>query len=337
MKIESQIVLVDLDNIIPNRFQPRLKFDDDSINELAESIKEHGIIEPLVLRRVGQKFEIIAGERRYKASRVAGLSKVPAIIANLDDNESAEVAIVENTHRKDLSPIEEAKSYKKLLDKKYLSQEQLAKRLGKSQSAIANKIRLLNLDEHVQDALMDEKISERHARSLLKLTDKQKQVEMLDKIIVERWTVKTLDEKIDKILANYRPKNNEITGNINTSSLDINVEDIKKNSVDISSPPQMFNSLDNASVNVNFAFNPFSTQEIMPQNIVDDLDNYEDELSKNKEESIQEVKEVKIESLDDVKREIEKIINLAKKNDVLVKTEEFDFDTLYQIIIRLDK
>ena len=169
---EREIIEVSLDDIIPNRFQPRLSFDEQGLNELAESIRQHGIIQPLVLRKIGDKYEIIAGERRYKASYIAGLTKVPAVIIDLNDNESAEVAIVENIQRKDLSPIEEAKSYKKLLDRGYLTQDQLASRMGKNQSTVSNKLRLLNLDEKVQDALLNNKISERHARSLLKLDNK---------------------------------------------------------------------------------------------------------------------------------------------------------------------
>ena len=130
MKMESQIRLINIEQIIPNRFQPRLHFNDEGLEDLSNSIREHGIIQPLVLRRVGDKYEIIAGERRYKASQMAGLTAVPAIITDLDDNESAEVAILENTQRRNLSAIEEAKSYKKLLDRKYVTQEQLAKRLG---------------------------------------------------------------------------------------------------------------------------------------------------------------------------------------------------------------
>ena len=167
--MEKEIIEVSLDDIIPNRFQPRLSFDEDALNELAKSIRQHGIIQPLVLRKVGTKYEIIAGERRYKASYIAGLTKVPAIIIDLNDNESAEVAIVENIQRKNLSPIEEAKSYKKLLDRGYLTQDELASRMGKTQGSISNKLRLLNLSNDVQDALLNNKISERHARSLLKI------------------------------------------------------------------------------------------------------------------------------------------------------------------------
>ncbi len=127
MNLEQNIMQIPIEDIIPNRFQPRLAFDDRGLEELANSIKQHGIIQPLVLRRVNDKFEIIAGERRYKAATLAGLSKVPAVIANIDDNKSAEVAIVENVQRRDLTPIEEARSYKNLLDKGYLTQAELAK------------------------------------------------------------------------------------------------------------------------------------------------------------------------------------------------------------------
>ena len=198
MQMESQVIQVNLDDIIPNRFQPRIAFDEKALNELAASIKEHGIIQPLVLRKLGKKYEIIAGERRYKAATMAGLQTVPAVISNIDDNKSAEVALVENIQRKDLTPIEEARSYKNLLDKGYLTQEQLAKKMGLSQSAISNKLRLLNLDIKVQQALLDNKISERHARSLLKLTNVEDQKKWLDKIIKERLTVKKLDELLKK-------------------------------------------------------------------------------------------------------------------------------------------
>ena len=199
VNLEQNILQVPIDEIIPNRFQPRLNFDDRGLEELASSIKQHGIIQPLVLRRVNDKYEIIAGERRYKAATMAGLSKVPAVIANVDDNKSAEVAIVENVQRRDLSAIEEARSYKNLLDKGYLTQAELAKKMGLSQSAIANKLRLLNLDEEVQQALIENKISERHARSLLVLPTHEEQRKWLKRIINERMTVRELDNELKKL------------------------------------------------------------------------------------------------------------------------------------------
>ena len=204
VNLEQNILQIPIDEIIPNRFQPRLQFDDRGLEELASSIKQHGIIQPLVLRRVEDKYEIIAGERRYKAAQLAGLTKVPAVIANIDDNKSAEVAIVENVQRKDLSAIEEARSYKNLLDKGYLTQAELAKKMGLSQSAIANKLRLLNLDEEVQKALMNNQISERHARSLLVLPSHEEQRKWLKRIINERLTVRDLDNELKKL--NETPK-----------------------------------------------------------------------------------------------------------------------------------
>jgi len=156
--MRAKVIDLDLNDVLPNRFQPRIKFSEDSIIELSESIKEHGVIQPIIVRPIGDKYEIIAGERRYKASVLAGKDTIPAIISDIKDKECAEIALIENVQRKDLTAIEEAISYKKILDMGYLTQEQLAVRLGKSQSAVANKIRLLNLCDEVQEALMEEKI-----------------------------------------------------------------------------------------------------------------------------------------------------------------------------------
>ena len=226
MNLENTVLQVHVEDIIPNRFQPRLNFDEQGLQELADSIKEHGIIQPLVLRKLGNKYEIIAGERRYKAAQMAGLTTVPAVIANIDDNKSAEVALVENVQRRDLTAIEEARSYKSLLDKGYLTQDQLAKRMGLSQPAVANKLRLLNLDEEVQEALLGEKISERHARTLLGIQDKEEQREWLHRIINERLTVRQLDLEIKKA-----------KGGVPLVNEKISVEDIKANAVDINSRP----------------------------------------------------------------------------------------------------
>ncbi len=227
MNMDNEVLQVNLDDIIPNRFQPRIAFDEQGLKELSDSIKEHGIIQPLVLRKLGNKYEIIAGERRYKAATMAGLTTVPAVISNIDDNKSAEVALVENIQRRDLTPIEEAKSYKNLLDKGYLTQEQLATKMGLSQPAVANKLRLLNLDEEVQQALLQEKISERHARSLLQLESLDDQRKWLNRIINERLTVRQLDQEIKKYL------DEEDEEDVPTVNLTPNIEDIKANAQDI--------------------------------------------------------------------------------------------------------
>lgn len=200
MEFEKKVVELDVNDVLPNRFQPRIKFNEDSINELSESIKEHGVIQPIVVRKMGDKYEIIAGERRYKATLLSGKQTIPAIITDLNDKDSAEVALIENVQRKDLTPIEEAISYKKILDMGYLTQEELAIKLGKNQSTVANKLRLLNLAEEVQEAVLEEKISERHARSLLKLQKQEDQINMLNNIIENRLTVRKADEEISKML-----------------------------------------------------------------------------------------------------------------------------------------
>lgn len=370
MKMEAQIRLINIDEIIPNRFQPRLEFEESALNDLAASIKQHGIFQPLVVRIIADKFEIIAGERRFKAAKKAGLTSVPCIISDLDDNESAEVAIIENTHRRDLSPIEEAKSYKKLLDRRYVTQDQLAGRLGISQSTIANKIRLLSLDENVQDALMKERISERHARSLLKVTDKMKQVDLLNKIIAERWTVKRLDDEIDIINGSYTKKDG--IGGINTNSkIDINVEDIINNSIDFISDSQeplytyqnnktepkepkknslFFNNLENEAANMDptlsFGFNPFKTANLDADEDDDEeleLLDSNDEVEEVKEEEktnpnvVEKVVEVELEHNDDIVAEIKKIITKSKANGLGIEAEEFSFDDMYQFVIRIDK
>ena len=156
---DNKIVYLRLDDIIPNRFQPREIFDEIGLEELADSIKEHGVIQPIVVRKIGDKYEIIAGERRSKASALAGLTTIPAIIKNMDDKESAKVSLLENLQRKNLSAIEEAKTYKKILELDGITQDELAKTMGKSQPSVANKLRLLSLPEEVQDALMKNQIS----------------------------------------------------------------------------------------------------------------------------------------------------------------------------------
>lgn len=203
----GQLTVLNMNDILPNRFQPRIRFDEEKLEELAESIGKYGVIQPIVVRPIGNKFEIIAGERRYKASKLASKSTIPAIVVNLSDKDSEEIALLENVQRQELSPIEEAVSYKRILDMGYITQEGLAKKLGKSQSTIANKIRLLNLDDEVQSYLLNNRISERHARSLLRIPNKDKQVEMLHRIVEERLTVKQTDREIEKLKENMNIEN----------------------------------------------------------------------------------------------------------------------------------
>ena len=262
--MESEVKYLYLDDIIPNRFQPRENFDERALKELAVSIKEHGVIQPIIVRQIGEKYEIIAGERRYKASAMVGLSKIPAIITNLDDKESSKVALIENLQRKDLTPIEEARTYQKILELDSLTQEELAKTMGKSQSAVSNKLRLLSLADEVQDALLHEQISERHARSLLNVEDKNKQVELLNKVISTRMTVRELDEEIKNMISpnektNESILNTNVNENINPTVVDVN--QIKNNAEDIAPTP--------SNVNINDLLKPQEPQVEMNNHIND--------------------------------------------------------------------
>ncbi len=205
MNSENEIVYLYLEDIIPNRFQPREVFDERALQELSQSIKEHGVIQPIIVRSIGSKYEIIAGERRYKASALAGLTKIPAIIRNLDDKESSKVALLENLQRRDLNPMEEARTYQKILELDEMTQEDLARTMGKSQPAVANKLRLLLLPEEVQEALLKEQISERHARSLLTLENKEDQIRMMNEVINNRMTVRELDAEIKNLNQKDQP------------------------------------------------------------------------------------------------------------------------------------
>ena len=208
MNLDKEVFELSMDDILPNRFQPREVFDEQALNELALSIREHGVIQPIIVRKIGDKYEIVAGERRFRASQIAGKKTIPALVRNIDDKESAKIALLENLQRKNLTSIEEARTYDTILKLDNMTQEELANNLGKSQSTVANKLRLLNLDESVQDALLKEQISERHARSLLNVPDKNKQKELLNKVIMNRMTVKQLDDEISLLTEN---KNNNIS------------------------------------------------------------------------------------------------------------------------------
>ena len=162
---KDEVTQLPISKIVPNKYQPRNIFNDEKILELSESIKEHGVIQPIVVRKFKEGYEIIAGERRYRASKLIGLDKVPAIVRDYDDKQSASIAIVENIQREDLTAIEEALAYKQLIDLHGITQAALAKQMGKSQSTVANKIRLLNLSEHVQQAVLERNVTERHARA----------------------------------------------------------------------------------------------------------------------------------------------------------------------------
>ena len=167
---KEEIINVKIADLRSNPYQPRQVFDQQALQELADSIKEHGVFQPIIIKKSIKGYEIIAGERRVKASQMAGLEEIPAIVRDFTDEEMMEIALLENLQRKNLNPIEEARTYQKILELDQMTQEELARTMGKSQSAVANKIRLLGLSDEVQEALLKEQISERHARTLLNLS-----------------------------------------------------------------------------------------------------------------------------------------------------------------------
>lgn len=400
--MESQVQNINIDLIIPNRFQPRLSFDEKALNELAESIKQHGIIQPLIVRQLADKYEIIAGERRYKAATLAGLSTVPVIVTNLSDAKSAEVALVENIQRKNLSSIEEALSYKRKIDKDNLTQEQLAKLLGLSQSTVANRLRLLNLSNEVQDALLKEKISERHARSLLQISDKNKQNELLNRIITERLTVRQLDEIIKKELSSPSTYVEEVPSNLEQplssepeaepipeqtpstqiESLDVlgddntldNSNNIFDTGPDSSMPSETLEKLDKEpqqeepmSNILNFlqSFNnsapslddePTNMQTFdddvfndvhSAYDLIDDankdtdivnLDNVnESSVSSDNQISDEVIPRIKSGDMSSLKKAYHDLQDEAEKAGFKISMEDFDFEDLYQMIIKVDK
>ena len=344
------IVEVNVEDILPNRFQPRLAFDDNELNELSNSIRKYGVIQPILLRKIGEKYEIVAGERRYKATVLAGLKTIPAIIKSTDDNTSAEIALLENLQRKNLTVIEEAQSFKKLLDRGF-TQEEIASKMGISQSSIANKLRLLNLPSKVQDALLFNKISERHARSLLSLNNKEEQENLLQRIISERLTVRQTEEEISKLLNNFKVEDDipfEIRKYLDRKDNDIKeeVDEEKPEVVNIEEKEDYHESI-----------NPFqNTFQDRIKEIESEIDNKEDSFyediinnsmtnnqydflnnsnflknTKYNEESHEEVK-----SIPEV---ISKVRSFVKEFDEasIIETKETDLPDKYQIIIEIKK
>lgn len=208
-KSESEEVRqIPVDIIVPNPYQPRTVFDDEKIDELCQTIRTHGLIQPIVVRLRNNLYEIIAGERRWRATKKLGLERIPAIVKELNDTQTASIALIENLQREGLTAIEEAIAYQKLIELHSLTQESLAQRLGKGQSTIANKLRLLHLPQRVQEALMARTVTERHARALLPLKDTEWQEKVLQEIIERELNVKQTENRVKMLLeAMETPKN----------------------------------------------------------------------------------------------------------------------------------
>lgn len=360
--MDREVVDLYLDDIIPNRFQPREVFNGEALKELSDSIKAHGVIQPIIVRKIGDKYEIIAGERRYKASAMAGLTKIPAIIRNLDDKETSKVALLENLQRKDLTPIEEARTYQKILELDSMTQEELGRTMGKSQASIANKMRLLSLPDEVQEALLKDQISERHARSLLNLSSAEEQIAMLHEIIDKRMTVRELDTKIKGTPTRTmeRPVVNEYIAE-------------NKEQVDTQTPNQIFNpnivhqmSVENREATVgkiempNPMPTPISnkvestitplTSEPNNKEIDDDDDSTpsvfqvkpKKDLShlitpKEQQNVIELLDDEELFSLRDAVAQIRNTVGKVREKGFIIKVEEMDFEKNYQIVIKIEK
>ena len=205
---KNDIKEINLDEIRSNPYQPRKTFNEESLNELAASIKEHGVVEPIIVKESIKGYELVAGERRTKASRLAGLKTIPAIIRNFNDEQMMEIALIENIQREDLNPIDEAKGYEAIIIKLGLTQEEVSKKFGKSRSYITNLLGLLRLPENVKKYVQDRSISMGHARVLSKIENKEKISELAEKIINEKLSVREIE---DLVSGNSVKKNNPIT------------------------------------------------------------------------------------------------------------------------------
>ena len=192
---DENLLTVDLDKLKAREDQPRKNFDDDSLEELANSIKADGVIQPIVVRKVGDKYEIIAGERRFRASKLAGLEKVPIIVKNVSDRKARELALVENIQREDLNPIEEAISLKTLMEEYKLTQQELSDIVGKSRSYLANNLRLLNLSDYIKDYLIRGELSPSQGRTLLSLETEEERKKYLDKLLVKEVNIRDVEKK----------------------------------------------------------------------------------------------------------------------------------------------
>ncbi len=349
MNLEKEVFEISLNDIMPNRFQPREIFDKSALEELSQSIKEHGVIQPIIVRKVGDKYEIVAGERRYRASLLAGKQTIPAIVKDIDDKETAKIALLENLQRKDLTPIEEARTYQTILKLDNLTQDELAVSLGKSQSTIANKLRLLNLDEDVQTALLNGKISERHARSLLNIEDKNKQKELLEKVLLNRMTVKQLDDEIAIITGkpiNQEENKEEITPSYEQQK-EVQMPSITPAPTPVIEPNKVELPPEEPHNN---------EREIQTENIFDRLriqEEPKEEIGPTVIPKIENVtpsgpiigsvntpSQTEYSNIYDLRFAINNVrqaVQNTEKFGFSINVEEFDFENIYQIVIKIDK
>lgn len=232
------VITIDINKIQPNRYQPRLEFEPKALEELAESIRENGLIQPITVRENGEAYEIIAGERRFRACKLAGFQQIPCNIMTPTEEQAAQLALVENVQRENLTAIEEARAYVQIMRQASLTQEQVAKKIGKTQSTVANKIRLLNLPEEIKDGILQRKITERHARALLSLNE-EKQIEAYHTIVEQQYNVRQTEGFIEEINKDKQKKKKQntkgFTRNIQIGINSVNqcVTMIKKTGIDV--------------------------------------------------------------------------------------------------------
>lgn len=331
--MDREVVELYLDDIIPNRFQPREVFNEEDLKGLSVSIKEHGVIQPIIVRKIGDKYEIIAGERRYKASTMAGLTKIPAIIRNMDDKEASKVALLENLQRKDLSAIEEARTYEKILELDNMTQEELGRTMGKSQAAIANKMRLLSLPDEIQEALLQDKISERHARSLLNLDTAEEQVNMLEKIINTRMTVRELDNEIRSIkgdiISSPSILEDSFKGETENSQMDFNT--IEKINTDLKKEEEFKIPLPTPS-EIELLDDEIISRKSNTDTIID-FQQPQTDFSKIE----QLLKSTTSYTIQDAVTEIKGTIAKLQNKGIDIHIEEADFENTYQITLKINK
>ena len=202
-------LMVKLSKVEPNREQPRKNFDEDSLQELAESLKQFGMLQPILVQNRGDYYEIIAGERRWRAAKIAGLKEVPVIVRELTDQEIVEISLIENIQREDLNPIEEAQAYKRLLTEFHLKQDEVAERVSKSRTAVTNSMRLLNLCDEVQKMVVDDMISTGHARALISIEDPEEQYLIAQKIFDEKLSVREVEKLVKDLYKPPKPPKEE--------------------------------------------------------------------------------------------------------------------------------
>ena len=219
--------VVKISKVEPNRDQPRKKFDEDALLELSESIKQYGVLQPLLVSDKKDYYEIIAGERRWRAAKMAGLKEIPVLVKEFTDQEMVEISLIENIQREDLNPVEEAEAYKRLIDEFHLKQDEIAERVSKSRTAITNVLRLLKLDNRVQQMMVDEMISAGHARAILGISDYEKQYSVAMKVFDEKLSVRET-EKLVKVITNP-PKKREVSTDSAEEAIYESLEEKMKN------------------------------------------------------------------------------------------------------------